>query len=213
MTRSVSAFPQFPELTIQPHANAYSSQRSSPCFRNEGPPTVTSNASDDGKGKSEAHEHAKNNEFYTNDSRCNAWCNAPTTNSVSNTNELGTTQFIQCCGECLAVISEMKPTVIQGIKSCAPWAPICMQAIVRCQGKESFGEIGKAIGKDEIWTAALFYGQAKPAPQDLAKLSEALGSYLDGLHEAHLTWVSRRTSPVPQGQPWRPLVANARPWT
>jgi hypothetical protein len=23
----------------------------------------------------------------------------------------------------------------------------------------SFGEIGKAIGKDEIWTAALFYGQ------------------------------------------------------
>lgn len=67
----------------------------------------------------------------------------------------------------------------------------------------SFAEIGKAIGKDEIWTAALFYGQAKPAPQDLAKLSEALGvssqSLTDSLGDHW--WPTRGLGPDPPTDP------------
>lgn len=39
----------------------------------------------------------------------------------------------------------------------------------------SFGEIGSKIGRSEVWTAALFYGQAKPEQIDLDKLSDLLG--------------------------------------
>ncbi|PLW11849.1 hypothetical protein PCANC_22252 [Puccinia coronata f. sp. avenae] len=39
----------------------------------------------------------------------------------------------------------------------------------------SFSEIAKRIGRSEVWTAALFYGQAKPEEKDLEKLSEVLG--------------------------------------
>jgi len=67
----------------------------------------------------------------------------------------------------------------------------------------SFADIGKAIGKDEIWTAALFYGQAKPAPQDLAKLSEALGvssqSLTDSLGDHW--WPTRGLGPDPPTDP------------
>ncbi|KAF8604060.1 Cyanase [Ceratobasidium sp. AG-I] len=67
----------------------------------------------------------------------------------------------------------------------------------------SFAEVGKAIGKDEIWTAALFYGQAKPAPQDLAKLSEALGissqSLTDSLGDHW--WPTRGLGPDPPTDP------------
>ncbi|KAA1096222.1 Cyanate hydratase [Puccinia graminis f. sp. tritici] len=38
----------------------------------------------------------------------------------------------------------------------------------------SFGEIAKKIGRSEVWTAALFYGQAKPEQTDLNKLGEVL---------------------------------------
>ncbi|KNZ64362.1 cyanate hydratase [Puccinia sorghi] len=38
----------------------------------------------------------------------------------------------------------------------------------------SFSEIAKKIGRSEVWTAALFYGQAQPEKQDLKKLSEVL---------------------------------------
>ncbi|QRV83461.1 cyanate hydratase [Ceratobasidium sp. AG-Ba] len=53
----------------------------------------------------------------------------------------------------------------------------------------NFADVGKAIGRDEIWTAALFYGQAKPSPQDLAKLSEALDDpVIYRLHEGVLVY-------------------------
>jgi len=38
----------------------------------------------------------------------------------------------------------------------------------------SFSEIAKNIGRSEVWTAALFYGQAQPEEKDLQKLSEVL---------------------------------------
>jgi len=39
----------------------------------------------------------------------------------------------------------------------------------------SFDDIAKAIGRDEVWVAAAFYGQAKFEPEDLIKLAEVLG--------------------------------------
>lgn len=38
----------------------------------------------------------------------------------------------------------------------------------------SFETIGKALGRDEVAVAALFYGQAKASPEDIQKLSEVL---------------------------------------
>ncbi|KAG8714914.1 Cyanate hydratase [Ceratobasidium sp. 423] len=67
----------------------------------------------------------------------------------------------------------------------------------------SFGEIGKAIGRDEIWTAALFYGQAKPAPEDLAKLSDALGVPHQSLQDSlgDHWWPTRGLGPDPPQDP------------
>ncbi|PWN27666.1 cyanate hydratase [Jaminaea rosea] len=38
----------------------------------------------------------------------------------------------------------------------------------------SFEDVAKAIGRSEVYTAAIFYGQAKPLPEDLDALSKAL---------------------------------------
>ncbi|KAI4517605.1 Cyanase [Schizophyllum commune Tattone D] len=39
----------------------------------------------------------------------------------------------------------------------------------------TFDEIAKAVGRDEVWVAAAFYGQAKPDAEELAKLGDVLG--------------------------------------
>ncbi|KAG7529520.1 hypothetical protein FFLO_05588 [Filobasidium floriforme] len=39
----------------------------------------------------------------------------------------------------------------------------------------TFEKIAESINKPEVWTAAVFYGQAKPSSDDLAKLGEVLG--------------------------------------
>lgn len=41
--------------------------------------------------------------------------------------------------------------------------------------KVTFEEIAKKLGRDEVACAALFYGQAKPSPDDIKNLSEYLG--------------------------------------
>ena len=38
----------------------------------------------------------------------------------------------------------------------------------------TFDEIAKAIGRDEVWVAAAFYGQAKFEPEDIEKISGVL---------------------------------------
>ncbi|KZP09015.1 hypothetical protein FIBSPDRAFT_706250, partial [Athelia psychrophila] len=38
----------------------------------------------------------------------------------------------------------------------------------------TFDEIAKALGRDEVWVAAAFYGQAKFEPEDIEKLSGVL---------------------------------------
>ncbi|KAA1467130.1 cyanate hydratase [Dentipellis sp. KUC8613] len=38
----------------------------------------------------------------------------------------------------------------------------------------TFEQLGKAIGKDEVWVAALLYGQAKATSEELDKVSQVL---------------------------------------
>lgn len=45
----------------------------------------------------------------------------------------------------------------------------------KAQKKVSFEEIAKKLGRDEVAVAALFYGQAKPSPDDIKNLSEYFG--------------------------------------
>ncbi|KAI7879707.1 cyanate hydratase [Lichtheimia hyalospora FSU 10163] len=44
----------------------------------------------------------------------------------------------------------------------------------KAERKLSFERIGKEIGRDEVYVAAVFYGQAKPTTEELEKLSAVL---------------------------------------
>ncbi|KAF9223294.1 Cyanase [Gyrodon lividus] len=67
----------------------------------------------------------------------------------------------------------------------------------------SFEDLAKAIGRDEIWVAAAFYGQAKLAPEDI----EALARVLDILTVAIQNelgshwWPNRGLGPMPPTDP------------
>ena len=39
----------------------------------------------------------------------------------------------------------------------------------------SFADLGKAIGRDEVWVAALFHGQASASAEEAARLAKVLG--------------------------------------
>jgi len=39
----------------------------------------------------------------------------------------------------------------------------------------SFAKLEKTVGRDEVWIAALFYGQAQATPEEAKKLTSALG--------------------------------------
>ena len=47
-------------------------------------------------------------------------------------------------------------------------------AAKKSKGK-SFADLGKIIGRDEVWVAALFYGQARASEEEAAKLGSELG--------------------------------------
>ncbi|KAL0082077.1 cyanate hydratase, partial [Phycomyces blakesleeanus] len=44
----------------------------------------------------------------------------------------------------------------------------------KAERKLSFEDIGKRIGHDEVYVAAMFYGQTKPSQEELEKLSSVL---------------------------------------
>jgi len=60
----------------------------------------------------------------------------------------------------------------------APFAalPSIHNALLEAKAKKglTFDQIGKAIGKDEVWVASAFYGQAKFNAEELQKLSQVL---------------------------------------
>ncbi|KAI0749830.1 Cyanase [Daedaleopsis nitida] len=82
--------------------------------------------------------------------------------------------------------------------------PVCAQLL---EGKAkkglTFDAIGKAIGHDEAWVAALFYGQAKATPEELAKLGDLLDVPVASLTaEIGENWFPRRgLGPVPPQDP------------
>ncbi|PBL04100.1 Cyanase [Armillaria gallica] len=67
----------------------------------------------------------------------------------------------------------------------------------------TFDQIAKAIGKDEVWLAAAFYGQAKFTPEELQKVAETLevpSSDLVGGLGDHW-WPNRGLGPMPPTDP------------
>jgi len=49
----------------------------------------------------------------------------------------------------------------------------------------SFEKIASEIGRDEIWVASVFYGQAKPSTEDIASLSKVLELNFDEFRAQH----------------------------
>ncbi|CAG8438424.1 14014_t:CDS:2 [Ambispora leptoticha] len=47
----------------------------------------------------------------------------------------------------------------------------------------TFAQLGEKIGRDEVWVAAVFYGQAKPNHEEITKLADALGTNLSNLSD------------------------------
>lgn len=58
-------------------------------------------------------------------------------------------------------------------------SPILFEA--KKQKKLTFEDIGKAVGRDEVAIAALFYGQAMASPEDIQKLAQILDVPIDRL--------------------------------
>ncbi|KAM5544538.1 hypothetical protein V8D89_001436 [Ganoderma adspersum] len=81
---------------------------------------------------------------------------------------------------------------------------ICAQ-LLEAKAKKglTFDAIGKAIGHDEAWVAALFYGQAKATNEELAKLGDLLEIPSSNLTaEIGDNWFPRRgLGPVPPQDP------------
>lgn len=68
----------------------------------------------------------------------------------------------------------------------------------------TFEQISQRIGRNEVATAAIFYGQAKASPEDIKKLSEVLGIPLADL-EAQLSGFPDRGRSV-EMPPKEPLI-------
>jgi len=67
----------------------------------------------------------------------------------------------------------------------------------------TFNDIAKAVGKDEVWVAAAFHGQAKFGPGDLDKIAKFLDLAPADLHAqigAHW-WPQRSLGPTPPTDP------------
>ncbi|PPQ63570.1 hypothetical protein CVT24_004867 [Panaeolus cyanescens] len=67
----------------------------------------------------------------------------------------------------------------------------------------SFDQIAKEIGKDEVWLAAAFYGQAKFTEEELKKVSDVLGIQTsDALSDlGNHWWPNRGLGPMPPQDP------------
>ncbi|KIJ62877.1 hypothetical protein HYDPIDRAFT_176302 [Hydnomerulius pinastri MD-312] len=67
----------------------------------------------------------------------------------------------------------------------------------------TFDDVAKAIGRDEIWVAAAFYGQAKLAPDELEALARVLdipSANIQSQIGSHW-WPNRGLGPMPPTDP------------
>eukprot|EP00741_Cyanophora_paradoxa_P011847 tig00020564_g11450.t1 len=71
--------------------------------------------------------------------------------------------------------------------------------------KASFEALAAAVGRSEVWVAAVFYGQAMPTDEEAKKLADALGVQLTPEEHALLTAFPARAELVP-GIPSDPLI-------
>jgi len=81
--------------------------------------------------------------------------------------------------------------------------PICA-ALFEAKAKKgaTFADIAKAIGRDEVWVAAMFYAQAKLSAEELAALSNFLEIPHDSLQaELGANWWPHRGSTMPPTDP------------
>jgi len=69
----------------------------------------------------------------------------------------------------------------------------------------SFESIGKALGRDEVAVAAIFYGQAQASNEDIEKLAKLLEIPLSTLRETEITGYPDRGGAVPL-PPKDPLI-------
>ncbi|GAA5837975.1 hypothetical protein JCM5353_001167 [Sporobolomyces roseus] len=71
------------------------------------------------------------------------------------------------------------------------------------QKKLTFEQIGQKIGRDEVWVAAVFYGQAKPEKKDLEGLSHVLSIPLkaNAMGEDHYFPERGAVTPMPPTDP------------
>jgi cyanate lyase len=94
--------------------------------------------------------------------------------------------------------------------SSAPFSdlpPICLTLHeAKARSGLTFASIGSSIGRDEVWVASVFYGQARPSPEELDALSKALSlpeeerESLHGYLGPHW-WPQRGLGPVPPTDP------------
>ncbi|THV01064.1 Cyanase [Dendrothele bispora CBS 962.96] len=89
----------------------------------------------------------------------------------------------------------------------APYAelPAINQQLFEAKAKKglTFDALAKELGKDEVWVASAFYGQAKFTAEELQKLSQVLGidqSSLSGALGEHW-WPYRGLGPTPPSDP------------
>jgi len=82
--------------------------------------------------------------------------------------------------------------------------PICA-ALFEAKARKglTFDQIGQALGRDEVWVASLFYGQAKGTTEELTALSNVLevpnADVQANIGEA---WIPRRgLGPIPPQDP------------
>jgi len=89
----------------------------------------------------------------------------------------------------------------------APYAdlPSVCSTLLEAKARKgvTFDDIAKALGKDEVWVAAAFYGQAKFSPEELDKLGQVLDIQTAGLHaQIGSHWFPQRgVGPVPPTDP------------
>ncbi|KAI6025049.1 hypothetical protein PISMIDRAFT_673123 [Pisolithus microcarpus 441] len=67
----------------------------------------------------------------------------------------------------------------------------------------TFDEVAKAIGRDEVWVAAVFYGQAKLAPEEIEALARVLDIPVVNIQSNLGThwWPNRGLGPMPPTDP------------
>ncbi|CAF1191006.1 unnamed protein product [Adineta ricciae] len=70
----------------------------------------------------------------------------------------------------------------------------------------SFADIGKKLGRDEVWTAALFYGQASMTDDECKKLVNTLGINLTSQDICDLTHPPSKGTLIKTFPPTDPLL-------